>query len=972
MRRSILLILILVILSSFRLANSQTLDANIDGTVYDANGAAVSGALVAALNVDSGDTNSSYTDEAGAFRFPMVRPGRYHITVKAAGFKSFVTDVPALSAGQTSTIELTLEPGPPEEVVEVTSDAAILDTTRTAIGKQLNSRDVKNLPLVSRQVYNYVLLQPGVTGRQVSTPLAVDMSSSGLKRRVAYLLDGHNDNDPNLSGFRLNVISEVYVKEMHLLSSGYSAQFGNTAGGIVSVSTPEGTNEFHGTVSLLLRPPGLSSKPFGAGPGDTSSIGSYGWTAAVGGAVIKNRWHYYLAHEWTRRNSIVPITVKPENQIRLIEEGGVSRSIFMNDQPTSDTYPYFLARTDFVLPKSTRINIRYNTFISALRYASPGGLLTTERSFDFTGYDYAVAAQAVTTFSPRYFSEFRFQIAKNILRRVSNDLTGRGPAVNIFKGANLGPDPAIGSLSSGATTQFQGSVTRVTSRQSIKFGAGIIFLADRTTGQRASQYTFANLDTYLDAAIRGAPKSYSNYQESSGDNKVPVHAIFVNGFVQDDWQIWQRVRLAVGLRYDLYLPPAGDPQATLPISRKFLTDGNNFAARLGLTYQVREGRYGSVFRFGGGVHYDPPLLDMYRRALLNNGSSKYGTFTIIDPQRDPNAPNYPNRISSTSAPRDIDAVAPDFKTMYAVRSSFQLEQALTDNMSVTFGYALSVARHIPVYRNMNCLPTGQTLADGRPLYGTYDLLNNGFVFIHPCTNKIYPQFNLVKIAESGGNQFYNGGFVQWTNRFSHGLQFNANYTFSRSTDDAPEENGPGPMTLSDPSNRALDKSRSRSDVMSVFNLSVVAEPKFKISNVLFRSLLNNNRFSVILIANSSELFNITTNTDLNRDGVFGPDRPVGLSRFAGKMPAYLGVDARCSRLFRLSKDRILEFYIEATNIFNRKQVSGYNAPILTSGMLNAVVNPLTGVLQQPIPDYSTMQPSWRESRQVQLALRLDF
>ena len=72
--------------------------------------------------------------------------------------------------------------------------------------------------------------------------------------RVVYLLDGNYDNDSNTSGFRLNLISETFVKEMQLLSSGYSAQFGNTAGAVVNVITPSGTNDLNGNATFLLRP----------------------------------------------------------------------------------------------------------------------------------------------------------------------------------------------------------------------------------------------------------------------------------------------------------------------------------------------------------------------------------------------------------------------------------------------------------------------------------------------------------------------------------------------------------------------------------------------------------------------------------------------------------------------------------------------------------------------------------------------
>jgi hypothetical protein len=306
----------------------------------------------------------------------------------------------------------------------------------------------------------------------------------------------------------------------------------------------------------------------------------------------------------------------------------------------------------------------------------------------------------------------------------------------------------------------------------------------------------------------------------------------------------------------------------------------------------------------------------------------------------------------------------------------QIEQTLAEDMSLTIGFINSFARHIPVYRNVNCLPTGETLADGRPIYGTISVNQaTGTVSVTPCTRKIFPQYNVVKMAESVGNQNYNGLFVQVAQRYSNGVQLSANYTLSRSRDDAPEENGPGQLTLSDPSNRSIDQSRSRSDVTHVFNMSFVARPSFKFADRILRTIFNDNQLSAIVVANSGETFNITTG-DLNRDGVTGaagPDRPVGIPRNAGRLPAFVGVDVRYSRFAKFNERRSLEFYVEATNVFNRKQVAAYDgASLASNNVFSSIVNPVTGELRRPLPDTSLMLPSWRESRQVQLGVKVHF
>jgi hypothetical protein len=204
---------------------------------------------------------------------------------------------------------------------------------------------------------------------------------------------------------------------------------------------------------------------------------------------------------------------------------------------------------------------------------------------------------------------------------------------------------------------------------------------------------------------------------------------------------------------------------------------------------------------------------------------------------------------------------------------------------------------------------------------------------------------------------------------------NANYTLSRSRDDAPEENISPPSTLSDPSNRSFDTGPSNGDVTSVFNLSLVARPEVRFHSGLLNRLLNDTQLAVIVLADSGEPFNITSG-DLNRDGITGasgPDRPVGVGRNAGRLPAFFNVDARYSRFWKFGEKRTLEFYIEATNVFNKKQVSRYDATSLpSSNIYTSPVNPVTGELQIPLPDRSAMLPAWRESRQVQLGVKIHF
>ena len=954
---------------------SQALDAQIDGIVIDVNGSVVPNTDITAINVHTGAERNTSANENGVFRFPILTLGKYRVIAEHSGFKRVELDGIMLSAGQTEPVTIRLEPGDPNETVTVTSDAAIADVSKFEIGRVVNSHDVTNLPLISRNPYNFILLQPGVNGRTVSDPLAVNLSANGMRRRVGYLLDGNYDNDSNLSGFRLNLISETFVREVQLLSNGYSAEFGNTAGAVVNVITPSGTNDLDGSVAFLLRPAGLSSKPFGFKPGNASNVGGYGVTAMIGGPILKDRWHFYAGYEWTRRNSSQPITIAEANQNALVA-AGLPTSIFVNDRAKSDTLPYLIFRTDAKISDATRVNLRFNRFDAnpGLRYNGVGGLATTERSSGFAGYDQSIAAQAVTSFSETFFNEFRFQFARNVTRTVGNELSGTGPTASIIGVANFGPSPNLGAVGPRESIiQFQDGVTKVFNAHAVKIGGAVHFINDRPRNPVFSSYTFASIDKYIAAVAGPDRKTYQQYTETFGNAEIRYRSTFLDFFIQDDWRLTRRLNLAIGLRYDLYKPPAADPDSPLAYSREFKADTNNFGPRLGLAYLLRDGKYRTVVRIGSGIHYDPPLLAMYKRAILNNGDPRYFSFSFSP--RDDGAPDFPNKLGVfplEKVTRDIDAVSSDFETMYAIHSNFQVEQTITENMSLTAGYLYSIARHIPVYSNINCRPVGGSLADGRPIYGTIEVDAVGTATIGGCKSPIIPAFKKIMMAESAGSQNYHALFLQLSKRFSRGFQMTANYTLSRSRDDAPEENGPSPVDQSDPSNRAIDRGNSYGDVTSTLNLSMVAEPSFRAANRLLNAFLNNNQLGLIVLANSGENFNITTG-DLNRDGVLGSDTPVGVPRNSGRLPAYLGVDARYSRFFGLREKFGFEFYAEATNVFNSKQVSFYDGTILPSNnAFTSLVNPLTGELRGRLPNFRGMAANRRDSRQVQLGAKIYF
>lgn len=965
-------------------AQSQALNGQIEGVVTDSNGAAVPNVTITATNIETGAIRTVISDSNGVYRVPLLPLGAYKVTAESANFKKLVREGITITTGQTATISLQLEPGGVQEVVTISADAPIADAAKIDVGRVMDSREVQNLPLISRNPYNFSLLQANVTGRPNAEFGVPRINANGYARRTNYQLDGNNNTQADRAGIRLMPISETFVQEVQLVTNGFAAEFGNTPGLIMNAVTPSGTNSIHGSASYRFRRTAFSSRPFNISPTAVKPETKVdNFTGAVGGPIIKDRWHFYGGYEYVSRDLAGEpqrtITISDANKTALIA-AGVPQSAFPTAIPAAQKVKFFILRTDAQLTEDHRLGARFNWFKNISPDNIAGGLNTLQRSIDFNDISYSLGIQLISTFTPRVLNEFRFQYAKRDSRNETNGNSGTGPSIVITNVANFGSPENGGTIAPLETmTQFQDNLTWTRGNHTMKFGGGFNVIDDTRRAGVFARYTFPSIAAYVDARNNVNPRSYTQYVEAFGDPNIDYTSTFWNFFAQDDWKVTRKLKMNFGIRYDVYQIPDADPTAPFPASQKFKVDKNNIAPRLGIVYALRDGDRPTVIRASAGFYYDAPLLDMYLRALQNNGNPTFFNFTFGPTTT--GSPAFPNTLGSlpagTALPRQsITTIAPDFDNAYAFHTNFQIEQALTKNLSFTGGFIHSSGRHIPIYRNINCLPVGGTLADGRPLFGTISVNGTtGAVTISGCTNRLFATFQNILMVEAGGNSDYNAATFQLTKRLSKGYQFSLNYTISRSEDDAPEQNlvAASTLTLQDPSNRGFDFGRSLADQTHTFVLSFVGRPQFNFESKAWNYILNNNQIGVIATANNGETFNITTNVDLNRDGVLGSDRPVGFERNSGRTPNQINVDLRYSRFINFTERFRLEVIAEFVNLFNQNSVFQFNNTVLSANNANtSLVDPQTGNLRGSLPDFRTLGVTSLDSRQFQLGFKFIF
>ena len=249
---------------------TQAINGSIRGRVTDQANAAIPQAQVSIQNTQTGFTRSSESNDDGYYVFPNLPLGSYTVNIQKSGFNSQTHPDVVLDAGTEATIDAQMQVGSASTSIEVTGGAPVVDPSRVNISVIIGKQEMDNLPLTSRNPYNFVLLQPGVSGHP-NAELGIPrlLNTNGLVDHVNYELDGTVDTESDRYGLRLFAISDSYVREVQAVSSSAAPEFGKTAGDVYNVITDSGSNQFHGAVSRQAS--GLSSPPDSCYPDNAHS-----------------------------------------------------------------------------------------------------------------------------------------------------------------------------------------------------------------------------------------------------------------------------------------------------------------------------------------------------------------------------------------------------------------------------------------------------------------------------------------------------------------------------------------------------------------------------------------------------------------------------------------------------------------------------------------------------------------------------
>jgi len=965
-----LMVALLVLAVGTARAQSQAANGTIEGTIKDASGGMLPGVTVTVHNTDTGAERVVVTDANGLFRAPLLPLGAYQVVAELTGFKKYEKTGIPLTAGSSAVINIDMEVGGLTEVVSVQADAAVVDLGKVDVGRNLNEREIHNLPLVSRNPYNFALLQPGVSGLENSEFGVPRFSANGSLLRINYQMDGNTNTQKDRAGLRLMPMSEVAIGEVKVTTSGYAPEFGQTMGLVYNAITPSGTNKYRGDVSYRFRRTPFSAYPFFSTINPRSSENKpkdvvNTVTASSGGPVVQNKMHYYAGFERTYRDMTNTFNLDPA----LV--ASVGQPPQPNTVPAYQSVRFFLGKIDTQLAQGHRLTGRVNWFENNNPYnGGAGGTTTIERGFDYKDAMSSTAVQVVSNWGSNRLNELRTQYARRHFARKSHD-GPEGISVNITNAISFGHPTSDGEDFVQGITQILDNFTLIRGRHSFKTGFDFQYVHDTRSVPLTSIYTFPTVASYQ-AAVAGTNRfGYTSFAQVIGDPNFEMNSKLFSAFIQDDWRLGADLKLLYGFRYDAYFYPEANASAPFSYSQSFKDDTNNFGPRLGVAWTLGE-KKDQVVRASTGIMYDQPLLAIYENAIQQNGLPARTTFNLL--AASPCAPAFPNELSTAPgacAPaQSIFAPDPDLKLAYNIQNSAQYARGFGRAYNGSIGVVYNRGYNLPVITDINLINPVGFLADGRGIYSAAQNANT----------RMDPRFNRINVVQSPGESTYKALLLTFGKRSNNGVQFDINYTLGKGIDTAPLAGTTlsvqGDQPRSDPQDLERDKGPNALDTRHSFNGSIVAMSRFNHGPGWVRSLLTDNQVGVILQFNSGLPFTVTSNRDLNADGNTA-DRPLNVGRNSYYLPARWNVDARLSRFIPLGGTRRLEVLGEFKNIFNIVQTSAIRngVNVDTAGnVLSPLVFGTTPSTLTALPESSSdfLPLNGYEQRKFQLGFKFSF
>jgi len=791
MRKSILSVLLGALLFAVPAMAQETRGA-IEGIIKDSSGAVLPGVTVEAKGPTG--TFSSVTDAAGVYRFPALDPGTYELTATLAGFEPAKRDALQIVVGKVIKVDLALAVGGVTESVQVTSESPTIDVKRATAATNIRQEQIDRIPK-GRDFQSLVTLAPGANNESRSGGLSIDGASAAENK---YYLDGIDTTNLR-TGVSATPVLTDFIEEVQVKSSGYAAEFGGATGGVVSVISKSGTNQFRGDVGAYYNSEDLNGDLAenqastvrrvlrlylnGQNLAETVEYPKDNYSRTdpffqLGGPIMKDKLWFWMGYTPQLEKTERTVTFRSNSQTGTFESKETTQNLIGN-------ITYQIAQ-----PLRLKVSGQYRPYKQEGRLPAENGtsnplvafakLGTEQDNNTATGsLDWVASNRAFFNVKGNYLAYdtrdvgipneiwYQFVSGSNNIYDTRPDmiksagynsvLTNRARAKDLYKRVGMSADG----------TFYVSAAGQHTFKTGVQFEQISNDVADIEQQPHVSFYWNQSLSTLAGQVVRGTYGYYS-WRQFGTLGKVKVNNVGL--FLQDAWTVNDKLTVNLGIRTE---------REDVPSYRSNLNGikfsfADKLAPRVGAAYDIFGNGKWKVYG-SWGIFYDTMKLELPRGAFGGDvWVERYYELNTLDWNTIAVNGNYPGRQldivdfripSNDPACPECGAIDPDLKPFKSQELVFGIEHELSARTAVSARYV-----HKQVDRAIEDVGVivpgiGEVFYIANPGEGVATTIEKVDCPTCPGLPEIKRNYNALEL--------------QFTKRFSNNWSFNANYTLSK-------------------------------------------------------------------------------------------------------------------------------------------------------------------------------------------------